>query len=264
VTSHTVSVLPSAGFALQLERPADPSRGRALFLGDPEGMAWPPAADGKTPPAPSPLPWAAAEAAYGAALFGTNPMLAGAATEPALRDRLAEAARAGERHGIVYLATHGEMSDPPLASPLLLADGEVLSLFELLGMWLNTELVVLSACESGRGHVQAGDDVQGFGSAVLAAGALDALVTLWPVNDGGTAVLMRTFLDRIVAGDESRVALACAQRELRTLGPDQIAETADRLRDAASRAGRPLSPDAKVRSDLSHPRYWAPFVLLGR
>jgi CHAT domain-containing protein len=264
VTSHTVSVLPNAAFALQLERPADPLRGRALFLGNPDGMAWPTAPDGKTPPAPRPLPWSAAEAAYGAARFGIDPLLADAASEPGLRDRLAEAAHANERHGLVFLATHGELSDPPLASPLLLADGESLSLFELLGMWLDAELVVLSACETGRAHVQAGDDVQGFGSAVLAAGALGALVTLWRVNDGGTAILMRTFLDRIVAGDEPRLALATAQRTLRELGPDEITATAAKLRDAAADAGQPLSPGARPPSDLRHPKYWAPSVLLGR
>jgi CHAT domain-containing protein len=257
-------VLPSAGFSLQLERAADPLRGRALFLGNPQGMAWPSAPDGKTPPAPKPLPWSAAEAAYGAERFETHPLIAEEASEPALRDRLAQAARAGERHGMVYLATHGELSDPPLASPLLLADGESLSLFELLGIWLDAELVVLSACETGRAHVQAGDDVQGFGSAVLAAGALGALVTLWRVNDGGTAILMRTFLDRIVAGDEPRLALATAQRALRELGPDEIAQSAAMLRDAAAGAGRPLSPGARPPGDLRHPKYWAPFVLLGR
>jgi CHAT domain-containing protein len=247
-----------------LERPPDPHRGRALFLGNPENMSWPAGVDGKTPPAPSPLPWAAAEAAYGAELFGTDPLLAGAATERVLRDRLAEAAHAGERHGLVYLATHGELSDPPLASPLLLADGEALSLFELLGTWLDAELFVLSACESGRGDVQPGDDVQGFGSAVLAAGALGALVTLWRVDDGGTAVLMRGFLARIVAGAEPRVALADAQRQLLSLGRDEIAEIAADLRGAAARARHPVSPDVPDPRTLSHPRYWAPFVLLGR
>jgi CHAT domain-containing protein len=220
--------------------------------------------DGDEPGDATPLPWAAAEAAYGAERFGTKPLLADAAQEQTLRDRLALAAQAGKRHGLVFLATHGQFSDPPLASPLLLADGEVLSLFELLGMWLDTELVVLSACESGRGHVQPGDDVQGFGSAVLAAGALGALVTLWRVDDGGTAVLMKTLLDRIVAGDSPRDALACAQRQLLKLGPEEIAAVAAELRDAAESAEQPLSPDALPPRDLRHPKYWAPFVLLGR
>jgi CHAT domain-containing protein len=264
VCSHTLSILPSAGFALRLERAADPLRGRSLFLGNPAGMRWPPDANGVGAGDGTPLPWAAAEAAYGAQRFGTKPLLAETAQEQTLRDRLADAMRDGERHGLIFLATHGGLSDPPLASPLLLADGEVLSLFELLGIWLDAELVVLSACESGRGHVQPGDDVQGFGSAVLAAGALGALVTLWRVDDGGTAVLMRAFIDRIVAGEPPRVALACAQRQLLELGPEEIAAAAAELRAAAASAGQPISPDDRPPRNLRHPKYWAPFVLLGR
>jgi CHAT domain-containing protein len=257
VTTHTTTLLPSAGLGLLLEREPDPLDGPALVVGDPEAMAWPGSENAHQDIA---LPWAGAEAAASAQRLGVDPLLGPAATEAAVRARLAEG-----QLGLAFLATHGRFEDPALTSVLLLADGARLSVFELLGMGLDVELMVLSACESGRSVVRAGDELQGFPAAVLAAGVRGVLATLWEVSDGGTAILMRDFIGRLAAGERPRSALAGAQRRLRTLKPAEVADEVAALREAAANAGRPLREGVKdPRDDLSHPYYWASFALFGR
>src|SRR5215470_8738874 len=72
----------------------------------------------------------------------------------------------------LHFATHGNLSqDAPLASSILLAKGEELTVYELMGLRLDADLVVLSACEMGRGETTGGDDVVGLLRGLLAAGA---------------------------------------------------------------------------------------------
>jgi len=74
-----------------------------------------------------------------------------------------------------------------------------------------TWLVVLSACDTGGGEVQAGEGVLGLRRGVRMAGAQHLLITLWPVADTETAVLMEEFYQlAMVDGNASR-ALAKAQ-----------------------------------------------------
>jgi CHAT domain-containing protein len=204
------------------------------------------------------LPWAAAEAAYGAELFGTSAMLGAAASEEAVRGRLKEP------HGIVCLSTHGSFEDPALASVLLLAGGQWLSVFELLGIGFATELVVLSACQSGQAVVRPGDEIEGFGAAVLAAGARGSALGLWKVDDRSTALLMSEFFTQLHSGAPPRAALADAQRWLRRLGPDDAAERLRVLREAAARAGHDPPSGEETLPSFDHPHHWASFTLLGR
>jgi CHAT domain-containing protein/tetratricopeptide (TPR) repeat protein len=181
--------------------------------------------DGQTPP---PLPYAEQEARQIAALYHTEPLLGAAATEAAVRQRLPGAA-------IVHLATHGYYHPyQAMASGILLAapsaataapeeDG-VLQAWEIFSqVKLKAELVVLSACESGRGEKRRGEGLVGLTRALEYAGAHSVVVSQWSVSDPSTAALMVALHQKLRAGiakDEAlRQAMASVQAEAKTAHP---------------------------------------------
>ncbi|SEK79757.1 CHAT domain-containing protein [Stigmatella aurantiaca] len=173
--------------------------------------------------------------------------------------------------GILHLATHGFFlgdspsaptsrglanvdslgsPPPPQAEPLLnsglvlagalTADpGATLSpratlvtALELAGLNLwGTQLVVLSACDTGRGEIHLGQGVYGLRRALMAAGAETVLVSLWKVNDNSTHLLMELYYRNLLAGQGRASALREAMLSLRATHP--------------------------------HPHAWAPFIALG-
>ncbi len=192
-------------------------------------------------PARSKLQYAPEEAASIVELFQPNSkLLAGdAATESAFRQI------AGE-YRVLHLATHGYFNKlNPLLSGLELesdkANDGLLEVHEILELNLNSDLVTLSACETGMGsgffaEIPAGDDFVGMTRAFLQAGSASVLATLWEVDDHSTVDLMKRFythLQEAGANGDKAVALADAQRSLRSSQKYQ------------------------------HPYYWAPFVLVG-
>ena len=106
------------------------------------------------------------------------------------------------RYRFVHFVTHGSF-DPLHLQP----SGLVLSLYDragrtkngvlypgdLAGLRWSADLVTLSACETARGRDLAGEGLVGFTQGFLAAGAARVLVSLWPVPDRPTALLMERF-----------------------------------------------------------------------
>jgi tetratricopeptide (TPR) repeat protein len=74
-----------------------------------------------------------------------------------------------------------------------------------------TELVVLSACETGFGEARAGDGVLGLQRGFALAGARGLLLSLWPIGDGSTVDWMSSFYEGIFEGQEPARALQRAQ-----------------------------------------------------
>lgn len=137
---------------------------------------------------------------------------------------------------LLHLATHALFRrDNPLFSALRLGGGEWLRVMDLYTLPLNGPLVTLSGCETGR-HRLLGGDLLGLSRGFFCAGASALLVSLWPVDDVSTALLMARFYAHLAAG-ETAAALRRAQRAVRDLGGEE----------------RPHA----------HPVYWAPFCLLG-
>jgi CHAT domain-containing protein/Tfp pilus assembly protein PilF len=174
--------------------------------------------------------------------------------------------------GILHLATHGfflgsapsltgsrglfspELANgppPPQREPLLNsglvlagtpepgfpdshAEATLVTALELAGLDLwGTQLVVLSACDTGRGDVQPGQGVYGLRRALVVAGAESVVSSLWKVSDGSTPELINTYYRNLLAGQGRASALREAMRAFRAAHP------------------------------RSHPHDWAAFIALG-
>lgn len=134
------------------------------------------------------------------------------ATESWLATNIAE-------YAIIHVACHGEY-DPnmPLLSAVRLSgdtknDGK-LTAQEIFGLNLNADLVALSACQTGLGHLSNGDDIVGLNRAFVYAGTRQILSSLWRVDDVATAVLIKHFY-RNLKGRSRADALRQAQLEVR-------------------------------------------------
>jgi CHAT domain-containing protein len=101
-----------------------------------------------------------------------------------------------------------------LSSPSGDGDG-ILTAFEASGLDLEgTELVVLSACETGVGKVTNGDGVYGLRRALVIAGAQTLVMSLWQVDDEATKDLMVGYYARLARGKSRSAALRDTQLQL--------------------------------------------------
>lgn len=168
-------------------------------------------------------------------------------------------------YSVVHLATHGAFVEgKPEDSFILFGDGKLAN-FRDIGRWRfpDVDLVVLSACETGLGD-QLGDgkEILGFGYLMQQTGAKAAIASLWSVSDGGTQILMNTFYTALKNGTSKAEALRQAQialitKDLSAVGGSRGEEAWIEL--VSTRTGLPK----QVSNNLSHPYYWAPFILIG-
>jgi CHAT domain-containing protein len=148
---------------------------------------------------------------------------------------------------VIHLATHGSFDrEQGTESAVLLAagpraanppdpgsDGRLRAWEIMSQLRLRAELVVLSACETGRGRVMRGEGIVGLVRALQYAGARSIVASQWAVADASTATLMQRFHEGFRAGLPKDEALRRAMGAVR-----QDARTA-------------------------HPYFWAPFFLTG-
>ncbi len=122
---------------------------------------------------------------------------------------------------ILHFSTHGFVDSTYGAfSGLVLAlekdslnDDGFLMGYEILDLNLDCDLVTLSACETGRGKVVAGEGVLGLQRLFLGAGAKTVLMSLWKVHDRFAAELMPDFYRQLLIDKKSKPeALALAKR----------------------------------------------------
>jgi CHAT domain-containing protein len=121
---------------------------------------------------------------------------------------------------VAHLACHGHFrADSPLFSSLELADGP-LNVYELQRLTRAPEMIVLSACDLAVSETRPGDELLGFGAALIAMGSRTVIASVVPVPDAATKRLMVTFHEQLVAGRSPALALARAQA---ALGPARAA-----------------------------------------
>ncbi|MFM1899807.1 MAG: hypothetical protein RLZZ216_383 [Cyanobacteriota bacterium] len=124
-----------------------------------------------------------------------------AATAPNREDPL-------QRSGLVFAG-----ANQPDANP---SDDGYLTAAEATAMDLEgTELVTLSACETGLGGVRSGEGVYGLQRSLAVAGARSTLLSLWKVDDGLTATFMERYYNKLKAGQGRAEALRVTQAEFR-------------------------------------------------
>ncbi|MFP2924428.1 tetratricopeptide repeat protein [Pyxidicoccus sp. 3LG] len=143
--------------------------------------------------------------------------------------------------------TSQRLPDPLLRSYLVLAGAQaesarpggtrredsLVTALELAGLDLwGTQLVVLSACDTGLGDIKRGQGVYGLRRAFVMAGAEAVVASLWSVNDETTRELMEGYYRNLLAGQGRITALREAMRTQRRKHP--------------------------------HPYFWAPFIAIGQ
>jgi len=132
---------------------------------------------------------------------------------------------------ILHLSTHGYFPKNnktlnPMEKSLILLSGAnesirekkgdgLVSGLELAGLNLNgTQLVVLSACETGVGEVENAEGISGLKKAFIKAGANHIVMSLWSVSDRATSKLMEYFYNNIAKGEDYTLSLNNAKRSM--------------------------------------------------
>ncbi|MCA6582711.1 MAG: CHAT domain-containing protein [Pseudanabaena sp. M34BS1SP1A06MG] len=165
---------------------------------------------------------------------------------------------------IIHLATHAAFVEgSPDNSFILLGNGDRINLREVSEWDLpNVTLVVLSACQTALGgNLGNGIEILGFGYQLQRAKVRAAIASLWAVSDGGTQQLMSAFYTAIKTGKVSHAeALRQAQVALITGNYEALGEPRGEFVSIELRLrAKPSSAPTK----LTHPYYWAPFIMIG-
>ena len=223
IERNPISIAPSISIAARLAQRTPTARAELLAFGNPT----------ISPDVADPLPGAEREVQALATQFPGATLYFNAEANKTNFTAAAPKAR------LVHVAAHA-MADTldPLHSKVLLADEDgkpnYLEAKDVIGMDLgNVAMLALSACESGLGRVDNGDEVLGFTRSFLSAGTSTLLASLWPVSDAATEKLMTTLYADLARGVVVQDAMRDAQR----------AVMAD--------------------PQTAHPFYWAPFNLIG-
>jgi len=206
VDHHPVIVAPSIQVLAKIRKRSQlrpRSSAGALVVGNPDGS----------------LLHAEQEAIEIAEMLGTSPLIGASADKARVLEEM-------PRHRILHFATHGGLGDinrnglpgaiqltSPQNGPVWLRSDEIMNL------GLNADLVVLSACSTARGKETA-DGIIGLSRTLLGAGAQTVLVSLWPVPDYPTRVLMNAFYREYLKTGDKAQALRLGMLAARTVDPD--------------------------------------------
>jgi len=149
---------------------------------------------------------------------------------------------------ILHFATHSLIDDKkPARSSIILSlnnnnfggnknpeDGQ-LQMREIFNLKLNSDLVTLSACQTGLGQFIRGEGIESLNRAFFFAGASSVIMSLWPVNDLASSQLMKRFYTHLCSSESIMDALQKTKLEMIASG-----------------------------TQLSHPYYWSGFIVTGK
>jgi CHAT domain-containing protein len=206
---HTISIAPSLSVLAQtakLKQRNIPTTAPSLVIGNPDfkGLY-------------KQLPSSENEARDISRLFPSKLLLGSAASESAVMQWLPSAR-------VIHFATHGFTDDSNgLNSKIILSpsgsNAGNLTAEKVLNLNLRADLVVLSACDTGRGKIT-GDGVIGLSRSFISAGANSAIVSLWSVDDKATSILMTDFYRQWQGGKSKAQALRAAMLSTKAQYPD--------------------------------------------
>jgi CHAT domain-containing protein len=142
---------------------------------------------------------------------------------------------------LIHFATHSIIDEKiPARSSIVLSmnqdltqDG-FLQMREIYNLKLNSDLVTLSSCQTGLGEFIKGEGIEGINRAFFYAGTSSVLMSLWAVNDQASYQLMERFYFHLRSSESIMSALREAKLEMIDSSP------------------------------LSHPYYWAGFIVSGK
>jgi len=222
IERHALAVAPSASVAIQLVKKGTMASGRLVAFGNPAYE------DPRLA-----LPGSEREIEQIGNLFPSKKLFV---QHDASKRLFRDNAGSGR---ILHVAAHAEVDTiDPLASRILLAeegqDPGFLEAREVYGLPMgDVSLVTLSACESGLGRIARGDEILGFTRSFFTAGAAGLIVSLWPVSDDSTELLMTSLYGELAKGAEAIDAMRAGQIAV------------------------------LKRPRFSHPFFWAPFNFIG-
>ena len=137
------------------------------------------------------------------------------------------------RSGLLLAGVEKNLAGDPLLSGTAAEEDGILTALEVMNLNLDhTDLVILSACETGSGKIRNGEGVFGLQRAFLVSGANNLVMSLWKVSDEATQELMIGFYTNFLISKDKASAFRKAQLELK--------------------------------KKYAAPFYWGAFVLIGR
>ncbi|WP_287286632.1 CHAT domain-containing protein [Okeania sp. SIO2B9] len=152
-----------------------------------------------------------------------------------------------EPFNIIHIATHGQFSSNP-DDTFILGWEERINVRDL-DLLLQTrnltrseraiELLILSACQTALGDTRA---ALGLAGVSIRAGARSVLGSLWNVNDGSTAELMKQFYQELLQSGSSQLRKAEALRQVQM---------------------KFIKGEIELNADYDKPYYWSSFILVG-
>lgn len=146
---------------------------------------------------------------------------------------------------ILHLSTHAQMWDEEFQQPSIAFYGEKnnydnhLLASELSVTKIAPELMVLSACETGKGDFIRGEGMLSLSRIFAQSGTKNIMASLWKVNHQSTSEILKGFYDKLSADNHSSIS------------------------DALSFSKRKYLRENQYNEDRSHPYYWSGMVLMG-
>lgn len=177
--------------------PADSNESGTGSLRRLEGITWPA------------LPGTRKESSSITKLYRNNRQLLGAQASKSTLAKM-QGQKTLRDFQILHFATHGYVDDERSAlvlTPKFNPISTYLMDQDIVGWNLDSDLVLLSACNTGIGRQQTGEGVVGLPYAFFMAGNINTLMSLWPVDDEGTATFMPALMQRIQKGEDQITAL---------------------------------------------------------
>lgn len=125
------------------------------------------------------------------------------------------------RSGLMLANAEQTMNQTSGSTEVNTTNNGVLTAYEVINLDLKgTDVVVLSACETGLGEIKSGEGVYGLQRSFQVAGANTVVMSLWKVSDDATMKLMTTFYQNWMSGQTKEVAFSNAQKQLRIDYPE--------------------------------------------